>query len=116
MHRPWRAVGEWLQPEQTHQSAFEDLLSQDPHFLKSHCFPTMKLGLEVARDLARLQTTLITMVGGPDGEAAHQQLHGHCRIADKLRQSRDAEAEVGADALAESVGQSFAQSSAESVR
>ena len=61
----------------------------------------MKLGVEVARDLARLQTTLITMVGGPEGEAAHQQLQGHCRIADKLRQSRDTEAEGGADAFAE---------------
>eukprot|EP00972_Heterocapsa_arctica_P115661 16449004-Heterocapsa_arctica.AAC.1 len=110
MYMPWREVGDWQVPGDAgaHQKAFERLLIARPNFLNTVCFPKMKLGIEVARDLARLQTMLVGKFGTAEGNDAQQQLEGHLRISETLRQLRDPdddgtcdarEAERGAEGL-----------------
>ena len=91
MHVPWRIVGDWLQDtdEDKHEKAFERILLDKPDFLKSLCFPGMQLGIEVARDMARLQCMLISLIGTAEGNAAQEKLEGHSRITATLRKLRD---------------------------
>ena len=42
------------------------------------------LTIAVARDLARLQTALVALVGTAEGNEAQEQLEGHVRIAQQL--------------------------------
>ena len=91
MHVPWRNVGDWLQEadDGKHEKAFERILLEKPDFLKSLCFPRMQLGIEVARDMARLQCMLISLIGTDEGNAAQEKLEGHSRITATLRKLRD---------------------------
>eukprot|EP00969_Alexandrium_andersonii_P268983 11888417-Alexandrium_andersonii.AAC.1 len=58
----------------------------------------MQLTIAVARELARLQTALVCLVGTAEGNEAQEQLEGHCRIAQRLRQLRDVPEDAALDA------------------
>ena len=62
-------------------------------------YPRMELGTLVARDLARLQCILVSMIGTAEGSEAQEQLEGHMRIAKTLRMFREAPERDALDAL-----------------
>ncbi|MCP4243348.1 MAG: AAA family ATPase, partial [bacterium] len=93
LHMPWRRLADWLRPGDngSHQRACERILTEQASFLRSTCYPNTDLGIDVARDLARLQAGIMAMHGTEEGDAAQERLEGHYRILHALRQRIDGE-------------------------
>ena len=107
LHYSWERLtpaADWLVDEDhgSHQRAFERLLDEKMSRdragersklrMQSLCFPDMNLSLSVGRDLARLQTMLLSIIGErSDGNLAQEQMEGAGRIAQTLRQLRQVE-------------------------
>ncbi|MCP4243265.1 MAG: hypothetical protein GY772_22135, partial [bacterium] len=93
LHMPWRRLADWLLPGDngSHQRACERILAEQATFLRSTCYPNTDFGIDVARDLARLQAGIMAMHGTEEGDAAQERLEGHYRILHALRQRIDGE-------------------------
>lgn len=89
LYCPWRVLGDWLEPkdEGLHRNAFERLLSSNDRFLRSTCFPSMDLRMTAARELARLQASLVVQCA-LEGNTAQAELEGHLRLSHALRAHR----------------------------